>query len=282
VSGALVLNPLNPLTGGRFSINFYFFFSRFALDDGLIKMFKKLQKYYHGFYIDEPVGNNAFSFEARKNKRLYVADLVEGGLSDLEPGTEIVFSEIHDGMERNCTGLKHFVRWQFDGKDIFIFDNHQHAFMFWAFGLMTQKFLPGTILVHIDQHKDTRQPSCLLEEGFWNFLPLKDIGDYACRSLNVGNFIPPAVDAGMFADVIMADREQVFNLEIPNGCVADIDMDIFAPDMDYIPFEKKLGFVRQAVEKASFVTIATSPYFMDQDRAISILSEIFNFHTGLE
>ena len=65
--------------------------------------------YYRGFYILEPKGNNAFSFEKRNNKRIYVVPLVKGSVDDLAAGREVAFSEIKDGVEFNQTGLKNLV-----------------------------------------------------------------------------------------------------------------------------------------------------------------------------
>ena len=49
---------------------------------------------YTGFYIDKPLGNNMFSYNERKNKKIYVPKLIQGDLSDVKVGNEVVFSEI--------------------------------------------------------------------------------------------------------------------------------------------------------------------------------------------
>ena len=49
---------------------------------------------YNGFYIDEPVGNNIFSYDERKNKKIFVPKLIEGNLDSVKVGEKIVFSEI--------------------------------------------------------------------------------------------------------------------------------------------------------------------------------------------
>ena len=58
---------------------------------------------YRGFYIEEPVGNNIFSYEERSNKKIFVPKLIEGTLDDVLVGNEIVFNEI---MTENFPNLK--------------------------------------------------------------------------------------------------------------------------------------------------------------------------------
>jgi hypothetical protein len=245
------------------------------LDKQQAKAFKALLEFYCGFFIEDPVGNNAFSFEQRKNKRIFVPPLKSGGLEDVCVGKETVFSEIFNGEEKNVCGLEQFVYWKRKSQQVFIFDNHNHAFAFWAFGVAAGFFSPGLVLVHVDQHKDTRIPERLLEKSFWQQRTLSEVCDYTNFELNVGNFIPPAREAGIFSDVICVDAESALEVVLPNGCVADIDLDFFSPQMDYIPFAKKIEYVRELIQRSHFVTVATSPYFIDQDLALMALKKIF-------
>ena len=59
-------------------------------------------------------------------------------------------------------------------------------------------------------------------------------------------------------------------LELGPGLVLDIDLDIFDPIMDYIPEELKLTCLRSWIGKARFITMATSPFFMDQIKAVRL------------
>jgi hypothetical protein len=61
---------------------------------------------------------------------------------------------------------------------------------------------------------------------------------------------------------------------LKSGYILDIDLDFWAPEMG-INFQKCLPKLRLLTEKASAVTIATSPYFLDQKRALEIIEEIF-------
>lgn len=238
-------------------------------------MLQELMDCYPGFYITEPVGNNAFSFESRQCRKIYVPPLISGDLRDVCIGENPVFCEIRENQEHACAGLESFVFWQWQGKDVFIFDNHQHAFAFWAFALKAQIFRSESVLVHVDQHKDMRKPEKYLPQDFWAGQSMAEICAYVHQDLNVGNFIDPALHSGMFGEVKMIDHEAAFEQPVEEACVADIDLDIFAPEMDYIPFDKKMVFLRQLLKSACFITIATSPYFIDQQRAFGFLNEIF-------
>lgn len=48
------------------------------------------------FYITKPVGNNAFSFDLRTNKTLYVPSVIEGDFNDVEMGNEVVFEDVDE------------------------------------------------------------------------------------------------------------------------------------------------------------------------------------------
>jgi hypothetical protein len=56
--------------------------------------------------------------------------------------------------------------------------------------------------------------------------------------------------------------------------VLDIDLDFWAPDMPNEQMEETIALTRQLITNASLVTIATSPYFLDQKLAISLLREL--------
>ena len=66
-----------------------------------------------------------------KIKKSYVPKLIEGTLDDVLVGNEIVFNEIDEEIEIKAKGLKNMVKYDYDDKDIYIFDNHNHAFYFW-------------------------------------------------------------------------------------------------------------------------------------------------------
>jgi hypothetical protein len=261
-----------------------------------------LQEFYRGFYVTRPEGNNAFSYDQRSHKKIYVPPLIKGSLEDVQAGEEIVFCDIVDDMrvgaalgrpsegdprsplrmEVQARGLKHFVHIERPGQDIFIFDNHNHVFAFWAAGVHQGVIPKNATLVHVDQHKDTREP----KEWFAG-QGTPEACHYANRILNVGNFIPPALKAGWFKDVVQVGSAGAFGVRghIPNSkdefgtCpripfVLDIDLDIFAPIMAHIPDDVKIARLCAWMAAASFITVATSPFFMDQNQALHYLRRL--------
>ncbi len=241
-----------------------------SIDDGI--------NLYKGFYINRPVGNNAFSFDLRRHKRIYVPPLIEGTPDNLEAGFEIVFSEVEAGVEKNRSGLKHFVYYRNAQKDIFIFDNHNHAFFFWWRAFKHGKISPGQLLVHIDQHSDMRQPESLPDFNLNPQVDLKTVFDYANYVLNVGNFIQPALQTGLFSQVKIIDSSSAFEEEPPSNFVLDIDIDIFAPEMAYIDEHLKMEVIKEYIQQARLITIASSPFFMDQHRALRLIREMLKGH----
>ena len=227
---------------------------------------------YKGFYIDKPYGNNVFSYEERENKKIFVPKLIEGNLEDVKVGDNIVFNEIDEETEVKAKGLENLVQYKFEDKTIYIFDNHNHAFYFWMKSLTNNEFNKGCKLVHVDQHKDMREP----QDYTVNIDDLDDVFRYTNEVLNVGNFIQPALKKGIFSDAIIIDSSYGFDIKIEGEYVLDIDLDIFSKDMDYIPYDFRVNKIKNLIRGAKTITIATSPYFIEQDYAIKVLKELFN------
>ena len=232
-----------------------------------------MQRLYSGFYIEDPVGNNAFSFAERSNRRIFVPPLILGSLSDLQIGEATVFSEVETGQEHNLPGLEQFIFWQRNHQPIFIFDNHNHAFCFWITAFRAGVFPAGLRLVHVDQHSDMREPTVYpksLDE-----MTIPAAFDYTNFQLNVGNFIQPALRLGLFSSVEIIDSSYSLTRRLDEPIVLDIDVDFFADEMRYIRDSDKLDAIRSYLGIAQFVTIATSPYFISQQHAIDVIHKIF-------
>lgn len=228
---------------------------------------------YTGFYIDKPTGNNIFSYKERENKKIYVPKLIEGSLDDVSIGEEIVFNEIDEDIEIKAKGLKNMIIYKYQDKDVYIFDNHNHAFYFWIKSLEKGNFTKGCKLVHVDQHKDTREP----ENYDVDIENIDDVFRYTNEILNVGSFIKPALKHNVFSDLIIIDSSYGFDLEIEGEFVLDIDLDIFSKDMDYIPYDLKVSRIKDLIKRAKVITIASSPFFINQEYAIKVLKELFNY-----
>ena len=226
------------------------------------------------FRIEECAGNNAFAWDRRgPAPSLWVPSLLDGTFDDVRPGAEVVFEDVdeHD-LLRSCTGLAHLVRTQWQGVPTVVMDNHNHAFYFWCEALARGIVAPGATLVHIDQHKDMRVP-----EGNYDGHTLADAFEYTNFRVNVGNYIVPAQRMGLVGDThFVTSGEALRNPAITPraNTILNIDLDYFAEEMSYIPFDEARTFIHAHLATASLVTIATSPFFIDQTRAIEALRRL--------
>ena len=50
---------------------------------------------------------------------------------------------------------------------------------------------------------------------------------------------------------------------------------LFVPGMEYIDFLKARAFILEHARTASLITVATSPFFIEQERATSVLKKLF-------
>jgi hypothetical protein len=262
-------------------------------------------QYREAFYLQEQLGNNAFDYEARSqfhpNPEIRVAPLIESdNLDDLKPGQEISFEIVEDGKTKSFAGLKNFLLFRpaytiqptnLSGKplilpDIYIFDNHNHAFYFWHFEKHLKRLHNQITLIHVDQHKDSRIPVQFLQPQ--EISDLDQVFRYTNHILNVGNFIPAAFKTGLLKEMLLVDSsdslENFFsqnpsfdpskNSRLPSF-ILDIDLDFFAPELDYIGNQAKLDLIRRLLPHAAVVTIASSPFFIDQNLAIEWCRKIF-------
>ncbi len=232
------------------------------------------------FTITDDISNNAFSFDKRTDPKLYVPNVIEGQLSDVRMGDEVVFEDTdeHGGL-RSCKGLKHFVRIPHPEtkKPIVVVDNHNHVFYFWYEALQKGLIEDGSTLIHIDQHKDTRKPDEPLKSR-----DLESVFKYTNSILNVGNYIPPAMEDGLIGELISVTselevRSSKFEARSSKSIILNIDLDFWAPEMNYIDRKTSLDYTRTWMKQADLITIATSPFFIDQALAIEVLNQLFSY-----
>lgn len=62
---------------------------------------------------------------------------------------------------------------------------------------------------------------------------------------------------------------------VGKNSILNLDLDIFSPDLDDVPLDLKYEVIRKFAKEASFITIATSPFFIDQELAIGHLKGLF-------
>lgn len=233
-------------------------------------------------YITDPVWNNEFHYDERialwSQGKIFVTDLITWNIDDLEEWSEIVFEEVENWELVSCTGLKHFIQTAYKGIPTYIFDNHNHA-LFFRYRHVKQFENIGEaksfVVIHIDQHADTKENKNSFTST--NTSPQEALGftNYAC---NVGNFLTSAKDAGIIEKILQVRSEHALhNMEKLDfqqyNYILDIDVD-FWEDKSQQEMESDFEIIRKIVDNACLITIATSPYFIDQKKAIEIVKQL--------
>lgn len=242
--------------------------------------------YKEWFFIDKPVWNNEFSFEQRINKRLFVPDIIDLDINDLDQikiqndKDKIAFEDFwfDDKLSTNY-GLKNFYRIKIKWKEIVLFDNHNHAFYFWYEARNRWIIWDNNTLIHIDEHADTRDNNKIILKP--DSLDLEKVFTFTNEVLNVGDYIIPAQKEWLIWDIIQIRNTN--NLEeyvsksnfSSKNIILNLDLDFFQKDLDFINYDLKKKVILDAVENASFITVCTSPFFIEQDLAIKVFKDLF-------
>ncbi len=266
--------------------------------------------YSKDFYITKPVWNNAFSFQQREKPQLYIPALKKIDSLDeiklLSPDEWKITFEDYDFDDRlqTCYGLENLyelsLSWILSPlkghrglpeekettKDtpVYLVDNHNHVFYFWYLARSQGIISDNTLLYHIDEHADTRDP--------WEYLlkpesqDLEKVFEYTNFTLNVGNYIVPAQKEWLIWEVVQI-RSEVALGEYQENClkyqeldrsrsvILNLDLDFFEPELDFIDYDLKKQVILDIAKKADLITICTSPFFIDQERALEVLRDIF-------
>lgn len=250
--------------------------------------FKHMLPYSNTYTITEQYWNNAFAWEQRwaiyqKQPTLTIPSLIQGTISDVQIGEDIVFEEVENGSLQSCIGLKNFVQLSTPSQSgippIAIFDNHNHALYFWIEAVRTWIIAPSFELIHIDEHSDLWENTnhLQLEKAIQN---PQYAWEFTNKYCNVGNYIKPAIIAWLVWSMVRIENEyqidEYMNYNTKWCSVLNIDIDIFAPELDHIPEGKKIQIIRNLMQKVQYITIATSPFFIDQKVAMSKIRKILS------
>lgn len=238
------------------------------------------------FFIESPVWNNEFSFDKRQNKKLFVPEIIEAKSFDeikFQDDLEKIAFEDFDFDDKLSTNywLKNFYRFQMWWKEVVLFDNHNHAFYFWYEARSRKIIWDKNILIHIDQHADTRDNDKIISKS--DSKSLEKVFDFTNFVLNVWDYIIPAKKEGIIENIVqirntknLEDYLQNFSNKKNNSkIILNLDLDFFASELDFIDFELKKKVILDVFEKASYVTVCTSPFFVDQRLAVEKFKEIF-------
>lgn len=231
--------------------------------------------------LNRSIGNNTFVYDERVNlfgkAQIIVPQLIEWTLDDVQPGDNIVFAEMIDGELQKFMGLDSLVCIDNDSqegpvwKKVYVMDNHNHALYCWYREHLAWRIEKWLSLVHIDQHSDMNDPAGWIDGAKEN--DLEYIAQYVNEICTIADFIQPALAVGLISECLQVRTEYGlldYKLSLP-AYILDIDIDFWAPEMGIEEFGRTIQKTRELIAGASVVTIATSPCFMEQNRAVEIV-----------
>lgn len=225
---------------------------------------------YGWFRLEKEVWNNVFAYQERKpDPKLWIPELLSAWLENLFLGSQSVFAECNpQGEVQLFNGLQYFLFFEKNWVPIYIFDNHNHALAFRYREYFKKAFFKGILLIHLDQHSDINENPFSIDEENWD-----SICDFTHNCCNVGNFILPALNSGLVSEVQQIRSEYgLLHFEKPErDYIFDIDLDFWADEMGIEAFESTLEKTKNLIYSSKVVTIATSPYFLDQSKALELI-----------
>ncbi len=231
-----------------------------------------------------PIGNNEFAYEKRGkielNPKLLVPSLINGSLSDVILGDTTCFVEWNDKKSelKYNTWLKHLVQRESDQTYFFVMDNHNHAFYARWKAIAQQQVQKGAYLIHLDQHSDLVEPTYYPAHD--NMDSEEYVANYTNNVLQIATFIQPALSVGMITEQQQIRSEWwLLHYEFPvtaSDIILDIDLDFWAPEMCIEHYKKTIQKAQSLIKypQTKLVTIATSPHFIEQKKALDVLHDL--------
>jgi len=178
----------------------------------------------------------------------YLTPIKKWTVADVKIWSHLVFEEIDEKWKLyQCTWLEYIIKIE---PNIIIVDNHDRVIEFREQGLP---------VIHIDQHTD-----------------LRPVGP---EGINVGNFLRHSLDTWLIPSATQINTEYSllhFDYSTISNYILDIDLDFRDPKMGIEQTRKTIQIVKNLIKKSKIVTIATSPYFLDQSLALKLVKEILN------
>ena len=220
----------------------------------------------NGFYIESEIGNNSFAY--CENRKLYVAPIIEQETTLLiEEGKEVVLEDYWDKKLLKQYGLKNLIigKTKNSQRPFFLCDNHNIVLEAWE---LVKEYTPKLTLIHIDQHKDNAPYS----EDPSNYKQNTKICNYI-------NFAKQAnwINSKHYSFTESYEFEEETNIKVDEKFILNIDLDIFAKEVTHIPLESIIKKIAIFANYSELITIATSPGFINQKRAIEIAKLLIRY-----
>ncbi|MDP2690807.1 MAG: hypothetical protein U1C97_02580 [Candidatus Gracilibacteria bacterium] len=243
-------------------------------------MIKKLS------FLQPGVGNNAFSFSRKPDRKpLQITPLRQGSLDELRVGKHIAFQDFNGDEWVECVGLESAILCLDFPIPIYVFDNHNYVFYAWAEARKNAKckmknekgadywsWSDRMTLIHMDEHFDAAVPLNVQVD----LNDLNDVWRYTNEVLQIATYIKPALELGIFSGCLNFVESRHFEHLAPvsGDVVMNIDLDVFCDEMNHISWKQKIDVLRYYLPQMKLMTVATSPFFIDQENAILILHRL--------
>lgn len=231
-----------------------------------------------GSWIDCKCWNNALDWEKRQKLgsdcKLWVPQIKKIILDNLYKNLilwdKIVFEVAENEKLLSKTGLENYLEFETWNTKFAIFDNHNVALYF--LGKYFFETWEKLDLIHIDQHSDLRKPDFIPEK-----LDTEEaLIDYTLKWVNVWNYLLPAQK--FFINQIYQVRAESKLFELTKDFVKEkilnIDLDFWAPEMGTTL--ESLEYLKKLLPEAKVVLIATSPYFLEQRKAVKLMKTLLS------
>ena len=240
-----------------------------------------IEQYYNWFYLDKESANSKIS-NCKIPLRIAPIKTVNNYENPKIDNEHFAFAE------KNKNWIIEYFHWlnnflrikKNEDPPIFIFDNHNHAPIFRYYTTKESKLNPP-ILIHIDQHSDCREnkETLTINQNEYNF---EKVFYFFNKKCNVWNFIPTSLKSWIISNQIqIRSISALKNLKLKTNenYILDIDLDFCLSWTDRNKTDtNNINILKTKFHKiwnnVLCTTIATSPYFLDQEIAIKILSTI--------
>lgn len=251
-----------------------------------------INNYTKPFQITKNIGNNVFCFNKSKKSEIHIPNLIKTNISDFQNNMldyiktwdNTAFREEKNWEIIEYKGLQNFIEINWDkenlNQNIYIFDNHNHALYFRYKEYFKWNISKWISLIHIDQHTDMNENKFTIASKIKQSVTIEDIFQFTNYNCNVWNFIKPGVEEWLIWNIIQINTEYSLlkNTVIARNeaiQVLDIDLDFRAPEMSIQKYQETIEITKNLIKNSRVVTIATSPYFLNQNLAIKIIKDLF-------
>lgn len=69
--------------------------------------------------------------------------------------------------------------------------------------------------------------------------------------------------------------EYDFGYQHSRDIILNLDLDFFEPELDFIDYDLKKKVILDIAKRSKVITVATSPFFIDQSLALKVFFDLF-------